>query len=192
MRVFLVGRLLQRNSWNDQWPNNANCILHFTASQPGNWFTTLSFFSKCIAEGSGKSKPDIFVRSLRIKKLHSKHLLVFKTSWRHLQDMSWRCLQHVFSVTILHLPRRLEDVLQRRFEDVLRNVLKMSSRRLEDALEDEKLLRWRRLEDVLKIYLEDVFKTSPRQTKSLLMILYLRNLNVYLTNLCFTNYIWEI
>ena len=49
---------------------------------------------------------------------------------------SWRRLQHVFSVTILRLPRRLEDVL-----------------------EDEKLLRWRRLEDVLKTCLEDVLKT---------------------------------
>ena len=42
-------------------------------------------------------------------------------------------LQHIFSVTILPLPRRLEDVF------------KMSSRplarRLEDVLEDEKLLR---------------------------------------------------
>ena len=57
-------------------------------------------------------------------------------SSRRLQDMSWRRLQHVFSVTILRLPRRLEDVL-----------------------EDEKLLRWRRLEDVLKTCLEDVLKT---------------------------------
>ena len=68
-------------------------------------------------------------------------------SSRRLQDMSWRRLQHVFSVTILRLPRRLEDVL-----------------------EDEKLLRWRRLEDVLKTYLEDVLKTSWRQTKCLLRI----------------------
>ena len=43
-------------------------------------------------------------------------------------------------------------------------------RRLEDVLEDEKLLRWRRLQDVLKTYLEDVFKTSRRQTKFLLVI----------------------
>ena len=62
-------------------------------------------------------------------------------SSRHLQDMSWRRLQHVFSVTIFRLPRRLEDVLQIRLEDVL---------------EDKKLLRWRRLEDVLKTCLEDI------------------------------------
>ena len=36
--------------------------------------------------------------------LPSKHLLVFKTSWRR--------LQHVFSVTILCLPRRFEDVFK--------------------------------------------------------------------------------
>ena len=41
--------------------------------------------------------------------------------------LSWRRLQHVFSVTILSLPRRLQDVL-----------------------EDEKLLCGRRLEDALK------------------------------------------
>ena len=41
-------------------------------------------------------------------------------SWRRLQDMSWTCLQQVFSVTFVDLPRRLEDILQIRFEDVLK------------------------------------------------------------------------
>ena len=71
----------------------------------------------------------------------SQHLLVLKTSSRHLQDMSWRRLQHVFNVTILFLPRRLQDVL-----------------------EDEKLLRSRGLEDVLKTCLEDVLKTFLEDT----------------------------
>ena len=31
-------------------------------------------------------------------------------SWRRLQDMSWRRLQHVFSVTILRLPNCLENL----------------------------------------------------------------------------------
>ena len=60
-------------------------------------------------------------------------------SSRRLQDMSSRRLADVFSVTIFHLPRRLEDVL-----------------------EDIKLLRCRRVEDVFKTCLEDVFKTSSR------------------------------
>ena len=93
----------------------------------------------------------------------SKYLLVLKTSLRRLQDMSWGRLQHVFSVTILRLPRRLQNVL-----------------------EDEKLLRWGRLQDVLKTCLEDdlktcldevlktcledVLKTLWRQTKYLLEI----------------------
>ena len=76
-----------------------------------------------------------------------------------LQDMSWRRLQHVFSVTILHLPRRLKDVLQRRFEDVLKMSWRPLARRLQDVLEDEKLLCWRLLEDVLKTYLENVLIT---------------------------------
>ena len=41
---------------------------------------------------------------------------------------------------------------------------------LQDVMEDEKLLHWRRLQDVFKTCLEDVFKTSWRQTKCLLGI----------------------
>ena len=96
----------------------------------------------------------------------SKHLLVLKTSWKSLQDMSWRHLQHVFSVTMLRLPRRLEDVLKTSCktswktkncyaEDVLktswrhvlktswRHVLKTSWRCLED-------MSWRPLKDFME------------------------------------------
>ena len=37
----------------------------------------------------------------------SKHLLVFKTSWRHLQDMSYRCLQGVLKTNKCLLGRLL-------------------------------------------------------------------------------------
>ena len=85
---------------------------------------------------------------------------VFKTSSRHLQDMSLRrlqdmssrrlqdtssrCLQDVFRVTIFRLPRRLErclqDVFARRLQDVLKTfwkawncyTLKTCWRRLQD------------------------------------------------------------
>ena len=89
------------------------------------------------------------------------------TGWpsKRLQDISWRRLQHVFSVTIFRLPRRLANT---------------SWRRLEDVLEDEKLLRWRRLEDVLEIN-----KMFTRI--SVLIHGLLRNLNQYLTNLYLTN-----
>ena len=60
-------------------------------------------------------------------------------------------LQHVFSVTIFCLPRRLEDVLKVSWRHLVR--------RLEDVLENEKLLCWTRLQDVLKTCLEDVLKT---------------------------------
>ena len=90
----------------------------------------------------------------------SKHLLVFKTSWRRLQDMSWRLLQHVFSVTIFRLPRRLDYILNMSWR---KDVLKMSwghlASCLEDVLEDEKLLRWRYLHNILKACVEDVLKT---------------------------------
>ena len=93
----------------------------------------------------------VYLKFFSAKNIPSKYLLVFRTSWRR--------LQHVFSVTILCLPRRLEDVLQKRLEDVLKTYWRHLARRLEEVLEDETLLRWRRLEDVLKTYLEDVLKT---------------------------------
>ena len=71
---------------------------------------------------------------IQFKDRPSKHLLVLKTSWRRLQDMFWRRLQYVFSVTISRLPRRLEDVLQRCFEDVLKTSCKTSWKRLQDIL----------------------------------------------------------
>ena len=65
-----------------------------------------------------------------------KHLLLFKTSWRRLQDMSWKRLQHVFSITIFCLPRRLEDVLEDEklllWKTSSKHVLKTSWRRLGD------------------------------------------------------------
>ena len=62
--------------------------------------------------------------------LPSKHLLVLKTSCKN-----------VFSVTILRPSRRLEDVLWRRLEDVL----KTSWRRLEDVFKASPKTSWRRL-----------------------------------------------
>ena len=74
----------------------------------------------------------------------SKHLLVFKTSWRR--------LQYVFSVTMFCLARHFEDVLS------------MSWIRLEDVLEDEKLLLWWRLEDISWRRLEEVVEKSTMFT----------------------------
>ena len=138
----------------------------------------------------------------------SKHLFVLKTSWRCIQDMSWRHLHHVSSVTILRLPRRLEDILQRCLEDVLKTswrrlgrlkivTLKTSWRRLED-------MPWRRLEDmswrhvlktswrhVLKMSWRHILKTSWRhygeKQNTYRGYLCLTNLNVYLANLYLTN-----
>ena len=73
------------------------------------------------------------------------------------------CLQHVFSVTILRLPRRLEDVLQRRFEDVLKTSCKTSWRRLgrQNIVTLRHVLKtsWRH---VLKTFWRHVLKTSSR------------------------------
>ena len=58
--------------------------------------------------------------SRRLQDMFSRRLQ--DMSSRRLQDMSSRRLEDVFSVTIFRLPRRLQDVL--------REVLKTSSRRL--------------------------------------------------------------
>ena len=65
-------------------------------------------------------------------------MLVFKTSWRR--------VQHVFSATILRLPRGLE------------HVLKTFSRPLARRLQDVFKTTWK----TKKCYAEDVFKTSWR------------------------------
>ena len=138
--------------------------------------------------------------------LPSKHLLVMKTSWRRLEDMPWRRLQNVFSVTIFRLLRRLDDVLE--------DVLKKPWICLENALEGENLLCWRRLpdffktclQDVFETYIEDVFKTCLQDFFKICLqdvfktfdgniyweYLYLKNLNLclidlYLTYLYLTN-----
>ena len=67
-----------------------------------------------------------------------KHVITITTqqTFVGLQDMFWRRLQHVFSVTILCLPRSLQDVFNCYAEDVFkaswRHILKTSARRLGD------------------------------------------------------------
>ena len=130
---------------------------------------------------------------LLISNIPSKHLLVLRTSSRRLQDMSWRRLQHVFSITILCFRRRFEDVLKtswrplaKRLQDVLKTSWKTKNCYAEDVLKTSCL------EDVSKTCLEDLLKILWRQTKYLVGIsVYLSrdltNLNVYLTSLYFTN-----
>ena len=96
-------------------------------------------------------------------------MLVFKTSWGR--------LQYVFSATIFRLPRRLENDLKTSSRRICKTssrhfFLKKSLKRLEDILarhlEDVLKTSWRRLEDVWPrwIYwswsrrLDDVFMTS--------------------------------
>ena len=87
-------------------------------------------------------------RRFPVKLIPSKHLLIFKTSWRR--------LQYVFSVIIFRLPRCLEDVLQRRLEDISRDVLKTSWKTKNCYAEDVfKTI----LQDILKTCVEDVLKT---------------------------------
>ena len=118
----------------------------------------------------------VFKRRLQdvlMKTNPSKHLLVFKTSWRRLQDMSRRRLQHVFSLTILRLPRRFEDVLKTSW----RSLAKTSWRRFQDLSQDFLKTSWRRLEDISWRCLQDVSEANK-----FLLVISVSNL---------INYIWE-
>ena len=105
-------------------------------------------------------------------------------SWRRLQDMSWKRLQHVFSVTILRLPRRLEDVLQKCLDDVLKTSWRRPGRRKIVTLKTS----WRH---VLKMSWRHVLNPSWRhygdKQNSYRGYLHLTNLYVFLTNIYFTN-----
>ena len=106
-----------------------------------------------------------------------KHLLIFKTSSRHvLKTSSTRLQCNNFTSS------------------------KTSWRRLEDVFKTSRKTSWKTkncyAEDVLKTSWRHILKTSSRRLGGkqnfYWWYLYLTNLNVYLTNLCFTNYIWEI
>ena len=79
-------------------------------------------------------------------------------SWRRLQDMSWRGLQNVFSVTIFRLPRHLENVLKTSWK----SLAKTSWRLLEDVLKTSWKTKNCYAEDVLKTSSRHVFKTHSR------------------------------
>ena len=95
----------------------------------------------------------------------SKPLLVFKTSSRHVFKTSWKT-KNCYA----------EDVFRKSWRHSWRCLKDMSWRGLKD-------LSSRRLEDISWIRLEDILKTSWRQTKYLLGISYLTNLNVYIFDL---------
>ena len=101
-----------------------------------------------------------------------KHLLIFKTSSRHVLKTSSTRLQCNNFTSSKTSWRRLEDVFKTSRKTSWRRLgrrkivtLKTSWRRLED-------MSWRRLWGKQNFYW---------------WYLYLTNLNVYLTNLCFTN-----
>ena len=106
------------------------------------------FYSMTIMNGSEEETSPVTGRAFKAHMKDKENPANICWSWRRLQDMSWRRLQQVFSVTILRLPRRLEDVLQRRLEDVLEDV---------KLLRFFSVLAWRH---VLKTSWRYVLKTS--------------------------------
>ena len=107
----------------------------------------------------------------------SKHLLVFKTSSRHvLKTSSTRLQRNNFTSSTT------------------------SWKHLEDPFKTSRKTSWKTknsdAEGVLKTFWKHILKTSSRRLRGkknfYWWYLYQTNLNVYLINLCFTNYIWEI
>ena len=124
----------------------------------------------------------------------SKHLLVFKTSSIRLQRNNFSSSKTSW--------RRLEDVLQIRFEDVLKTSRKTSWRRLGRQKIVTLKTSWRHVlktswrhvlktswRHVLKMSWRHVLKMSAKRLGDKQNVfwsyLYLTNLNVYLTNLVF-------
>ena len=129
-----------------------NCFFETIVLKPTKWTRLFVYSNDCTG---------VFLLSLP-----SKHFLVFKTSWRRLQDMSWRGIRHVFSVTIFRLPRRLQDMSSRPLEErhvfktFSRHVFKTSCRRLgKTSWRDILKTSWR---NVLKISWRHVLRTSWR------------------------------
>ena len=98
-------------------------------------------------------------------KLTTKHLLISKTSWRHGQDMSWRHLEDVFSVTICRLPRRLQNAFKTFCKSVFKKSWKTFSRPVQAVMEDKKILCSRCLQDVLETNKMFIWKTNPIHTQ---------------------------
>ena len=135
------------------------------------------------------------INSCNFMSLPSKHLLVFKRSWRRLQDVlktsSTRLQRNNFTSS---------KTSWRRLEDVFKTSRKTSWKTKNCYAEDVFKTSWRHVlktswRHVLKTSWRHILKTSSRRLGGkqnfYWWYLYLTNLNVYLTNLCFTNYIWE-
>ena len=120
----------------------------------------------------------------------SKHLLIFKTTWRRLQDMSWGRL----SCNNFWSSRKSSRVLQ----DIFKTIWKIFSRPLQGFFKTSWKTRNCYPEDIIKTCLQEIFKIClevvfqflKRPTNCLLernLYLLLTNINLYLTNLYLTN-----
>ena len=90
--------------------------------------------------------------------LHSVlSLITSQQTFVALQDMSWGRLQHVFSIKMFRLPRRLANTSWRRLEDISQDVLKTSWKTKNCYAEDVLKTSWRH---VLKTSWRHVLKTS--------------------------------
>ena len=115
--------------------------------------------------------PSRHVLKMPLTRLQRNNFTSSRTSWRRLAKTSWRPLARRLEDALkdekLLRSRRLAKTSWRRLEDVFKTSRKTSSRRLGRRKIVTLKVCWRH---ILKTYLEDVFKTSWRQTKCLLVI----------------------
>ena len=126
------------------------------------WFIIYFLWNKCL-----RYFLEILTKSICNYFIPSKHLLVFKTSSTCLQRNNFSSSKKSW----------------RRLENVLITSRKTSWKRLEDVLKTS----WRRLGRRKIVTLKTSSRRLGGKQNFYWWYLYLTNLNVYLTNLCFTN-----
>ena len=150
-RKLVLGNKIAFNPVHSPW-NLHLCTFFFQNK------TTFEVFMHLLESRKWKRISKQLVAKLFENFLHCS-IIFFTTSSANI-CWSWRRRQHVFSVTILRLPRRLEDTLSRRLENVLKTSRKTKNCYAEDVFKTC-------LEDVLRTYLEDVFEANKMFTSDI-------------------------
>ena len=133
------------------------------------FFFYLGFLSRPIASHrtGGERGRHFFSSSLPLPlaspTIPSKHLLVLKTSWRS--------FQHVFSVIILRLPRRLEDALKTFYKTSWRRLGRRKTVSLKTSSKLVLKTSWRHYGDKQMTYWVYLYLTYLRFTNLYLTIL---------------------
>ena len=101
--------------------------MHWTLDSFGNSATIIGGLGVSLKYPILNFKKTIWPENVSMRHCRIK---VFHKCFSSISQQTFVGLQHVFSVTILRVPRRLEDVLRTRLEDVLKTFSRPLARRL--------------------------------------------------------------